>query len=224
MIDAKRISQVEKIIGYKFKDKKLLQTALTHSSYSNEHKVESNERLEFLGDAVIEYIVTEILYREFSGGEGELSKIRALVVSEKPLAEAVTKFGLDEFLIKGVGESRNTTESKAIKCDLFEAICGAIYLDGGIGETRKFFSLAVGDIIDSIKINGFTEDAKTRLQELMKSAKIVYSTSKSGEDHQPVYKTTVYINDVKSGIGTGGNKRTSEENAASDALKSLKQV
>ena len=215
---------IENIIGYKFQDKKLLQTALTHSSYSNEHNVESNERLEFLGDAVIEFIISEILYREFSGNEGELSKIRAQVVSEKPLAEAVTKFGLDKYLLRGVGESKNTTESKAVRCDLYEAICGAIYLDGGIDETKKFFDFTVGDIIDSIKINGFTEDAKTSLQEKLKNAKIVYSTSKTGEDHRPIYKTTLYINDVKVGTGEGANKRTAEENAASEALKILKQL
>ena len=96
------ISAVEKIIGYTFKSKKLLTKALTHSSYSNEHRVESNERLEFLGDAIIEFIITEKLYKEFKGKEGDLSKTRAMIVSEKPLAEAVDRLGLDKYLIKGV--------------------------------------------------------------------------------------------------------------------------
>lgn len=218
------LTEVEKIIGYNFKTKKLLQTALTHSSYSNEHRVESNERLEFLGDAVIEFIITEKLYKEFKGKEGDLSKVRALVVSEKPLSGAIDKLGLDKYLIKGVGESRNTTQSKAIKCDMFEAICGAIYLDGGIDAVKRFFTLAVGDIIENLKINGYVDDPKTKLQEMLKQAKIVYSTSKSGADHMPVYKTSVFINDVKMGTGTGSNKRTAEENAASVAINNLKKV
>ena len=218
------LAEVEKIIGYNFKTKKLLIKALTHSSYSNEHRVESNERLEFLGDAIIEFIITEKLYKEFKGKEGDLSKTRAMIVSEKPLAEAVDRLGLDKYLIKGVGESRNTTQSKAIKCDMFEAICGAIYIDGGIEEVKKFFTVAVGDIIENLKVTGYVDDPKTKLQEMLKTAKIVYSTSKSGVDHMPVYKTSVFINDVKMGTGKGSNKRTAEENAASEAIKNLKKV
>ena len=218
------VSAVEKIIGYTFKSKKLLVKALTHSSYSNEHRVESNERLEFLGDAVIEFIITEKLYAEFKGKEGDLSKIRALIVSEKPLAAAIDRLGLEKYLLKGVGESKNTTKSKAIKCDMFEAIAGAIYVDGGIEETKKFFNKAVGEIIENIKTNGYVDDPKTKLQEMLKQTKIVYSTSKSGEDHKPVYKTSVFVNDVKMGTGVGSNKRTAEENAASVAVNNLKKV
>ena len=218
------IKKVEEIIGYTFKSKKYLQTAFVHSSYSNEHRIESNERLEFLGDAVIEFIVTEILYLQFRGKEGDMSKIRSMIVSEKPLAEAMEKMGLDKFLLKGVGESKNATESKAVKCDLFEAISGAIYLDGGIDNTRKFFEKAVGDIILNLKVNGYDDDPKTKLQEMLKQAKIVYSTTKTGEDHRPTYKTFVFVNDVKMGMGIGSNKKTAEENAASEAIKNLKNV
>lgn len=216
--------EVEEILGYNFKTKSLLKTALTHSSYSNEHKVESNERLEFLGDAVIEFIITKKLFLEFKGKEGDLSKIRALIVSEKPLAEAVDKLGLSKYLIKGVGESKNTTESKAIKCDLFEALCGAIYLDGGIDETSKFFSKAVGDIVENLKINGYVDDPKTKLQETLKQSKISYNTVKTGPDHMPIYKSTVFVNGQKMGSGEGSNKRTAEENAASMAINNLKKV
>ena len=218
------ISEAEKIIGYKFKDKKLLLKALTHSSYSNEHRVESNERLEFLGDAIIEFIITERLYLEFKKKEGDLSKIRSNLVSEKPLSEAIDKLGLEKCLLKGVGESKNTISSKAVKCDMFEAIAGAIYLDGGIEKTKEFFNMAVGEILDGIKVNGYTEDPKTKLQEMLKQAKIVYQTSKSGADHAPIYKTNVFINDVKMGSGTGTNKRASEEVAASAAISKLEQV
>lgn len=219
-----KFDEVEEIIGYKFKKKKLIQTAFIHSSYSNEHRIESNEKLEFLGDAVIEFIITEILYLQFQGREGDMSKIRSMVVSEKPLSEAVDKLGLDKFLLKGIGESKNTTQSKAIKCDLFEAVCGAIYLDGGIENVKAFFNKAVGDKILSLKLNGYVDDPKTKLQEMLKQAKIVYSTSKSGEDHRPTYKTTVFINGVKMGTGIGSNKKEAEENSASKAINNLENV
>ena len=165
------INEAERIIGYRFKDKKILLKALTHSSYSNEHRVESNERLEFLGDAVIEFIITEKLYLEFKGKEGDLSKIRAMLVSEKPLSESIDKLGLEKCLLKGVGESKNTISSKAVKCDMFEAIVGAIYIDGGIDNAKQFFNSAIGERLDNIKINGFVDDPKTKLQELLKQAK-----------------------------------------------------
>ena len=218
------LTEVENIIGYKFKTKKTLQRALTHSSYSNEHKVESNERLEFLGDAVIEFIITERLYFEIKGKEGDLSKIRALLVSEKPLSDAIDRLGLEKFLIRGVGERKNTTQSKAIKCDMFEAIVGAIFVDGGIEEAKKFFNLALEKQVEQIKLNGYVDDPKTKLQEMLKQAKIVYSTTKSGVDHCPVYKTSVFVNNVKMGVGEGSNKRTAEENAASVAINNLKKI
>lgn len=214
-------AEVEKIIGYNFKNKSLLKTAFTHSSYSNEHRVESNERLEFLGDAVIELIITSRLYLEFKAEEGDLSKIRSKIVSEKPLAEAVSKLGLDSFLIKGIGEQKNTTNSTAIKCDLFEAICGAIYLDSDFKEVTKFFNKAVGELIESIKKNGFDDDPKTKLQEMLKQSKITYSTVKTGADHNPTYKTNVFVDGEKKGSGVGSNKKTAEENAASVAIKNI---
>ena len=95
---------------------------------------------------------------------------------------------------------------------------------GGIDEVKKFFTLAVGDIIENLRVNGYVDDPKTKLQEMLKQAKIVYSTTKSGADHMPVYKTSVFVNDVKMGTGTGSNKRSAEENAASMAINNLKQV
>ena len=216
--------EIENIIGYKFKNRNLLLNALTHSSYSNEHRVESNERLEFLGDAVIEFIITERLFLEFDRQEGDLSKIRSMIVSEKPLAEAVDKLNLEKYLLKGVGESKNTVSSKAVKCDMFEAIVGAIYLDGGIEFAKQFFNKVFSERISEIKINGFVEDPKSRLQESLKQAKIVYQTTKTGVDHNPTYKTNVFINDVKMGSGVGSNKRSAEEAAASNAFNNLKQI
>lgn len=216
--------ELEKLLGYRFKNKSLLKLACTHSSFANENGTSSNERLEFLGDAVIEFIITERLYNEFDGDEGTLSKIRALVVSEKPLAETTKRLGLSKFLIKGIGESKNKTESKAINCDFFEAICGAIYLDGGIKEVKRFFDAATSDLLKKIKVNGFVNDAKSALQEKLKQASIVYITKKTGADHNPHYTATVMINGVKMGVGEGSNKKTAEENSASNALNNLKRV
>lgn len=218
------LGEVEKILGYSFKNKKLLATALVHSSYANEHRVSSNERLEFLGDAVIELIITEKLFNEFGSNEGDLSKMRAMIVSEKPLAEATTKLGLDKFILKGVGESKNQVESKAIKCDLFEAVCGALYLDGGMGVVKDFFLKTFGAALEKIKITGCIEDAKSKLQEMLGQEKIVYVTNKKGEAHSPIYYTVVKINGVNMGKGEGSNKKTAEENAASMAINNLKKV
>ncbi len=214
-------AEIEKILGYKFKSKNLLKTAFTHSSFSNENKTPSNERLEFLGDAVIEFIITERLYLEFKAREGDLSKLRSNIVSEKPLAEAIDRLGLEKFLLKGVGESKNTTKSTAVACDLFEAICGAIYLDGGIKEASKFFNFAVGELVENLKKHGFDDDPKTKLQEIFKHEKVSYNTVKTGEDHSPIYKTVVFVNGKKLGSGIGPTKKSAEENSASVAIMNL---
>lgn len=221
---SENVGKVEKLIGYKFKNKCILQTALTHSSYANEHRVNSNERLEFLGDAIIEFVITERLYNEFGASEGDLSKMRSMIVSEKPLAEATTKLGLDKYLLKGVGESKNQIDSKAIKCDLFEAVCGAIYIDGGMGAVKTFFNKTLGNSVENLKITGYVDDSKTKLQEMLKQAKINYTTSKTGEDHNPTYKTSVFVNGVKLGTGEGSNKKSAEEKAASEAINNLKKI
>ena len=147
-----------------------------------------------------------------------------MIVSERPLAETIDRLDLSQYLIRGVGESKNATESKAIKCDMFEALVGAVYLDGGLDNAKKFFMFALGDVINNLKVNGYVDDPKSKLQESLKQAKIVYSTTKTGADHMPIYKTTVYINDVKAGTGQGSNKKTAEENAASMAINNLKKV
>ena len=215
---------IERIIGYKFNSHKLLETAFTHSSYANENNVQSNERLEFLGDSIIEFVITEILYKEFQGNEGELSKIRAMIVSEKPLAETIDRLDLSRYMLKGKGESKSQANSTAIKCDLFEAVVGAIYIDGGLEQARNFFVGSVSEMLSNIKVNGYVDNPKTKLQEMLKTEKIFYSTSKTGADHMPTYKTVVFINDKKMGVGEGSNKRTAEENAASQAINNLQKV
>lgn len=218
------INNLQNKLGYKFKDTKLIKTAFTHSSYANEHSVESNERLEFLGDAVLELVVTDKLYSTFAGSEGMLTKYRASLVSEPTLAFIIEQLGLDKFLLKGKGESKSQIDSKAIKCDLFEAIVGAIYQDGGLDSAKKWILSVLGKEIESLRTSGLANDAKSALQEMLKNQKIVYSTTKHGEDHNPHYKSTVIINGVNCGFGEGTNKKSAEQMAAKNTISKIKKV
>lgn len=218
------INFIQTKLGYKFKDTKLLKTAFTHTSYANEHGVESNQRLEYLGDAVLELVVTDKLYKMFNGSEGMLTKYRASLVSEPTLAFVIEELGLDKMLLKGKGESKSKTDSKAIKCDLFEAIVGAIYLDGRLESAKKWILSVLGEALESLKTEGLVNDAKSELQEMLKKQKIVYSTTKHGEDHNPHYKSTVIINGVNMGFGEGTNKKSAEQMAAKNTLSKIKKV
>ncbi|HHW89601.1 MAG TPA: ribonuclease III [Clostridiales bacterium] len=141
------IAKIQNLIGYEFNNKELLITAFTHSSYSNENQVQSNEMLEFLGDSVLSLAVSEYLYQNanFNWKEKDLSEKRALIVNKTPLAKALDKTSLIDFLRCGVGETRsNPTKSEATKCDLYEAIVGAIFLDGGMRAAKAFIHKTLG--------------------------------------------------------------------------------
>jgi len=214
-------SKVESIIGYKFKDKSLLKTAFTHSSYANEHKCKSNERLEFFGDSVLGFVVTKKLYNEFKLSEGELSKFRQKLVSEQPLSFIIEELGLDAFILKGKGESRNKFDSKSMKADLFEAIVGAICSDSDIKNAEIFILKNLESVFKTYVGNFDFEDSKTKLQEKFVGSKIVYNTRKIDHKGYFEYKSTLKINGVVVGTGEGHNKKTAEMNAASLALKNI---
>ena len=217
-------SEVEKILNTSFKNKSLLVEAFTHSSFANENKAKSNERLEFLGDSVLGLVITKKIFSTTQFKEGDLSKLRALIVSEGPLAEVVDGLGIEKFMLKGKGESKNTVSSRAIKCDLFEAIVGAIYLDKGYQEAERFVISKLSSVLkNSLKLKDF-EDEKTRLQELFPHAKIMYSSIKEGDGFNPYYKTEVVVNGAVCGTGQASNKRTSERLAAKMALENIKKV
>lgn len=218
------LKEIEKIIGYQFSNKSLLKTAFIHSSYSNEHKVECNERLEFLGDAVLEFIVTDELYSNFHLSEGKLTQYRASLVSQPTLAFIVEELNIDKFLLKSKGEQKNAVDSKAIKCDLFEAVVGAIYLDGGIEHAKSFVLKYMGNLINKLKTDGLQNDAKSELQEMLVGQKIVYSTTKHGLDHNPFYKSTVIINGINMGYGEGTNKKSAEQLAAKNTIDMIKKA
>ncbi|MBO4569813.1 MAG: ribonuclease III [Clostridia bacterium] len=216
-------SEVKERLGVNVKSEKLLKTAFTHSSFANENKVESNERLEFLGDSVLGFIVTEKIYKKTHLNEGNLSKLRALLVSEKPLAEIIDKLDLERFMLKGVGETKNKVISNAIKCDLYEAIVGALYLDSGIGLAREFVEKTLNKNFEELaKLNDY-EDAKTKLQETLPYKNIKYYATKKGDEFNPVYFVEVKINNVVCGTGQATSKRAAEQIAASVALKKLKE-
>lgn len=216
-------ANVEKIVGYSFKNKKLLENAFVHSSYANETGKESNERLEFLGDSVLELICTEELFAAFDGTEGKLTKYRASLVSENALSFVVDQLKLHEYLLRGKGE-RKKAPTSAEKCDLYEAIIGALYLDGGYEVAKKFFDKTHGELISKLKTEGYTDNAKNALQEMLPKERITYSTTKHGEDHNPVYKSTVIINGVNMGYGEGTNKRTAEQKAAQNTINMIKKA
>ncbi len=212
-------------IKYKFKDISLLETALTHSSYLNEHKEvkESYERLEFLGDAVLGLIVNEKVYSLFPDeDEGFLSKLKASVVCEQTLAKFARELDYEENIRMGHSETMSGGMNRdSVLCDCFESVLAAIYLDSGFENTRKWLNGVISDDVyfsDDVR----TEDYKTTLQEKVQrtggsiSYKIV---SQSGPDHEKVFEAEVYVNGRPIARGKGSSKKNAEQSAAENALK-----
>lgn len=220
-------------IKYQFKDKMLLQRALTHSSYSNEsgaknHHLLCNERLEFLGDSVLSIITSRYIYREFPDcPEGELTRMRAEVVCERALSGYSEKISLGQYLLLGIGEEKNQgRRRKSILADAFEALLAAIYLDAGengYAVCEKFLLPFVKEEIETLKTSGFSADAKTRLQQFVQQAEgdfLEYVTvGESGPDHMKVFCVEARLNSNVIGRGEGRSKRAAEQNAAKEALK-----
>ena len=221
------ISKFEEIIDYRFENKNYILEALTHSSYSNENKnYKFNERLEFLGDSVLSIIVSDYLFKiEKNLPEGELTKLRANIVCEESLSEVASKIKLGEYLLLGKGEeATGGRERISILADALEAVIAAIYLDGGIENSRKFIFKYMDEIIeDSIKGKIF-RDYKTYLQEVLQSRgeqNIWYKLiEEKGPDHNKRFVMKVGINDEVLGVGEGKSKKDAEQVAAKAALKS----
>lgn len=214
-------------IGYKFKDENCLQTALTHSSYANEHRnTYNNERLEFLGDAVLSIIVSQYLFTNFkSKKEGDLTKLRASLVCEETLAVFARQIGLGEYIRFGKGEKNSGGgERPSILADAFEALIAAVFLDGGIEEARRFVLGFITEELDKTH-SANKADYKTALQEIVQQGgeeKLEYVlVGESGPDHNKRFTTEVYINSNKVGRGSGRSKKEAEQHAAREALKLL---
>ena len=215
-------------LGYTFRDPDLLETALTHSSYSKEHGegARSNERLEFLGDAFFDAIIGEELFRIFPDREeGWLSRIRATIVCEKSLAAQARKLELGDFLLLGHGEEKSGGRRReSILADATEALIGAIYLDGGYEAVRQVVLDLFRGVIDDTRRGIFVVyDYKTHLQEVLQARGITdiryQMTGEEGPDHDKTFTVTLYIDGVPSSQGRGKSKKQAEQNAAMKALK-----
>lgn len=222
---------MEDVLGYKFKDESILLTALTHSSYANEakkHDVVCNERLEFLGDAVLGLVVGSYLYKTFPTlPEGRLTKLRASVVCEQMLAKKAKALGVPEFLRLGKGEELTGGRNRmSILEDAFESIIGAIYLDGGIEEAEKFILGQLKGEIERVYTSHCVIDSKTSLQEVLQKnsqAPIEYTViGESGPAHNKLFKVEVKHCGKVLGEGVGKSKKEAEQHAAQVALEKLK--
>jgi len=217
-------------IQYAFQDPNRLTEALTHSSYANEHReqgLKCNERLEFLGDSVLSIVISDYIYRRFIDlDEGDLTKIRASIVCEDSLAIAAKKIDLGQSLYLGKGEElTGGRKRKSILADAFEAVIGAIYLDGGIEEARTFISESLKAIIDAGIHGRLNRDYKTEFQEYVQrngEVAIRYDIiDQTGPDHCKEFQAAVYVDDRLYGQGIGFSKKEAEQEAAQDALEKL---
>ncbi len=217
-------------IDYVYQNKKNAFQAITHSSYAYEHRQEaisSNERLEFLGDSVLSFIITNRLYKEVSDmPEGEMSKLRASVVSEASLSHCAQRIRLGEVLLLGKGEEMMGGRQRcSILADATEAIIGSLYLDGGLKVAERFVDMFLHEnYVKAIQGTLFC-DFKTKLQEeIQKKGNFVIQYSvidEKGPDHNKVFTTTVSVNGAVLGQGTGRTKKEAEQNAAGNALEKL---
>lgn len=224
------LGELEKIIDYKFNNKSLLKNALIHTSYAHESSMEtvkSNERLEFLGDTILNMIVSEYIYNKKPEiSEGNMTKVRAEIICEDCLYEAALKLGYGDYILLGNGEIKNGGNRRpSILSDAFEAITAAIYLDSDFSKAKKFVLSALKEKIDKVVMNIGDKDHKTKLQELlqMKSrGKISYEIIKEdGPEHEKEYTSVVKFNDKILGQGMGKSKKEAEQNAAGDALHGI---
>ena len=205
----------------KTKNKEIYIRALTHTSYANESNTISYERLEYLGDAVLELIMSEYLYNNTNYPEGEMTKIRANYVCEEALYNYSLELGLNEFLLLGVGEEENGGRMrKAIVADIFEAFIGAMFLDKGIDTVKTFIYKHVIPIIEKSEMS-FLHDYKSTLQELVQTGKksVVYElVGESGPAHNKTFAARAIVDGIVLGEGTGSSKKNAEQMAAKEAL------
>ncbi len=209
-------------LAIKYNDINLYITALTHPSYAHEHNQgkKHNQRLEFLGDAVFDLILSEFLYNNYSYSEGEMTKLRANYVCERALCVYAKELGLDHYIKAGKGEINNLKD--AVIADAFEAFVAAIYLDLGYEATAEFFEKHISEIVESKRFS--FEDYKSTLQELVQSDKrtLEYRLIKQeGPSHDPTFFIDVYMDDILLGSGVGKSKKIAEQTAAKIALEKM---
>ncbi len=214
-------------IGFTFTNKQLVETAFTHRSYLNENRSagrEHNERLEFLGDAVLELVVTEFLYKKYpEKPEGELTALRAALVNTQSIADAATKLGMNEFLLLSRGEAKDTGRARGIiLANAFEAIIGAIYLDAGYVPAYAFIESQLFHKTDEVVEKKLWEDAKSKFQEIAQEKLALTPTyemvNQTGPDHDKRFVVAVYLGSEKTALGEGRSKQEAEQDAAQKGL------
>ncbi len=221
----KNLQKLEDSIGYTFKNKSLLENALTHTSYANEHKISSNEKLEFLGDSILEFVSSKYIYNNYPKlKEGEMTKVRATVVCEDSLHKIAQKHNFSDFLFVGKSEQLHQGNRKvAIMADSVEAIIAAMYFDGGLNEAEKFIVNNLKDEIEIATKNVGIKDHKTILQEKLQehgNVSIKYEIiSESGPDHNKTFVAQVKLDGKVLANGTGKTKKQAEQEAARKALE-----
>lgn len=219
---------IEEKIGYTFQNKELLKKALTHTSYAYENNIESNEKLEFLGDSILEFVSSKYLYENYPElKEGEMTKVRATVVCEKSLYKVAKMHDFSDFLYLGRSERKmGGQERPAILADSVEAVIAAIYLDGGIEQAEKFIIQSLKEDIEIATKHVGDKDYKTVLQEKLQEhgdVKIEYEIIKEeGPDHNKSFEVQVSCDGKKLAKGKGRSKKEAQMNAAQKALEKLK--
>jgi ribonuclease-3 len=213
------------LLGHRFRDGSLLRAALTHPSWAVEHGGTDNERLEFLGDSVLSFVVAEYLYVIFPDvPEGVLTKMKVALTSGRTLSEVARGSRLQGALRLGRGATRDADRDSVLE-NTFEAVVGAIYLDAGIDAVRGIVLRALADRVDPDALLGTIADSKTRLQELTQSRGLglpVYDiVDQSGPPHEPIFTATVHVAGALSGSGCGATKQAAEQAAAEAAVGSL---
>ena len=218
-------TEFEEKLGYSFKDKSLLELALTHSSFANENKLKkNNERFEFLGDSVLGFVTAEYLFTEFKNRpEGEMTKLRAAVVCEKSLFKFAEQIDLGKYILLGRGEDSTGGRNRpSVVSDAFEAIIAAIYIDGGMEAVKPYI---LRFIKDAVKRETSFKDNKSLLQEEIQKVKgnsLAYEeVGEEGPDHDKTFVFRVKLNGEIIGKGKGKSKKEAEQNAAGNALNKL---
>ncbi|MCZ2845519.1 MAG: ribonuclease III [Candidatus Bathyarchaeota archaeon] len=220
---------MEKILGVHFKDKSLLQEALIHRSYLNEHpdcSLQHNERLEFLGDSVLELLVSEHLYKEFKKPEGEMTNLRAALVNTDILGKVAKELKIGNYLCLSKGEARDTGRARiALLANTLEAIIGAIYLDQGLEKTRQFVEKNILNALPGVLKKKIIKDPKTQFQEMVQEKLRItphYEVLQEwGPDHERRFLVGLYLDKRVIAKGEGFSKQEAEEKAAYEALKTM---
>ncbi len=228
MPDLTVFEKLEKELGISFRDRDLLMQAFTHRSYLNENpgfRLSHNERLEFLGDAILELVVTEHLYRTFPNPEGDLTNIRASLVNAKSLAEVALRLGFDEYLLLSRGEAKdaNSKARHSILANTVESLIGALYLDLGLPEAKRFIDDHILSKVADIVSNQTYRDPKSMFQEFAQKYACVTPAYKVlaewGPDHDKHFRVGVYLGNEEVAIGEGQSKQEGQVAAALEGLK-----